>query len=75
MKLSMKRQILKTQTSGSNRRPKLLQKMGRDLDNFYIGNQETYGLNLLKREQVRLYAGRESAEVGWQLEGGECYCL
>ena len=63
VKLSMKRQILK-KTSGSNRRPKLLQKMGRDLDNFYIGNQETYGLNFLKREQVRLYAGRESAEVG-----------
>lgn len=39
-KMSVKRQSLKIQTIENNRRPKLLEKMGRDLGNLYLWNRE-----------------------------------
>lgn len=38
-KMSVKRQSLKIQTIEKNRRPKLLEKMGRDLSNLYLWNR------------------------------------
>lgn len=38
-KMSVKRQSLKIQTIENNRRPKLLEKMGRDLSNLYLWNR------------------------------------
>lgn len=72
-KMSVKRQSLKIQTIENNRRPKLLEKMGRDLGNLYLWNQEIMAL-IFSRKEVRLCAVREGAGLGWQrVEGGEGY--
>ena len=63
-KVSVRGKSLKIHTIRNKRRPKLLEKVGRDLDNLNIWNQETYGRNFLNREEVRLYAEREHAELG-----------
>lgn len=63
-KVPVKGKSLKIHTIGNKRRPKLLEKMGRDVDNSNIWNQETYRPNFLKREDVRLCAERECAELG-----------
>lgn len=66
--VSVKRQSLEIHTVGNNRRPQLLEKMGRDSDHLNLWNRETCGFDFLKREEVKLYAewGVQSWAGSWR---------
>lgn len=69
--VSVRRQSLEIHTVGNDRRPQLLEKMGRDSDHLTLWNRETCGFDFLKREEVKLYAewGVQSWTDSWRRTG------